>query len=75
MDGHNHIHVYNNRGLNMKYKMNKKIIKSFNALNDYQGLGKDVAEKLKAGESIEIKDPPEHLVKGGYIIKKKTKRS
>ena len=73
MDGHNHIHVRNNRGLNMKYKMNKKIIKSFNALNDYQGLGKDVAEKLKAGESIEIKDPPEHLIRGGYIIEKKQK--
>tara|TARA_Y100000310_G_scaffold314992_1_gene365042 strand:- start:174 stop:362 length:189 start_codon:yes stop_codon:yes gene_type:complete len=59
----------------MKYKMNKKIIKSFNALNDYQGLGKDVAEKLKAGESIEIKDPPEHLVKGGYLVKEETKKS
>ena len=57
----------------MQYKMNKKIIKSFNALNDYQGLGKDVADKLKAGEAVEIKNPPKHLIKGGYIIEAKSK--
>ena len=53
--------------------MNKKIIISFNALNDYQGLGKDVADDLRKGFSIEIKNPPEHLVKGGYIIEQKQK--
>ena len=57
----------------MRFKMNKKIIKSFNALNDYQGLGKDVADDLRKGFSIEIKNPPEHLVKGGYIIEQKQK--
>ena len=57
----------------MQYKMNKKIIKSFNALNDYQGLGKDVADKLKAGEAVEIINPPEHLVKSGYITEQKQK--
>jgi len=53
--------------------MNKKIIKSFNALNDYQGLGKEVAEKLTSGEAVEIESPPEHLVKGGYITEQKQK--
>ena len=53
--------------------MNKKKIQSFNALNDHQGLGKDVADKLKAGETVEIKNPPKHLIKGGYIIEAKSK--
>tara|TARA_Y100000310_G_scaffold70277_1_gene65871 strand:- start:2655 stop:2837 length:183 start_codon:yes stop_codon:yes gene_type:complete len=57
----------------MKLKMNKKKIQSFNALNDHQGLGKDVADKLKAGETVEIKNPPKHLIKGGYIIEAKSK--
>ena len=57
----------------MKFKMNKKIIQSFNALNDYQGLGKEAADKLESGEAVEIKSPPERLVKGGYIIEEKNK--
>ena len=52
----------------MKYKMSKKI-NSFSAINDFQGLGKEVAMKLEAGKEIELKSPPKHLVDGGYLIK------
>ena len=52
----------------MKYKISKKI-QSFSAMDDWQGLGKEVAEKLENGEAVEIKNPPKHLVDGGYIIK------
>ena len=38
----------------MKYKISKKI-QSFSAINDWQGLGKKIAEKLENGESVEIK--------------------
>ena len=54
----------------MKYKINKKI-QSFSAINDWQGLGKEIAEKLENGELVEIKVPPKHLVERGYIIKQK----
>jgi|TARA_Y100000310_G_C20563504_1_gene754275 hypothetical protein len=54
----------------MKYIISKKI-KSFSALNNWQGLGKEAAEKLEDGEAVEIKSPPIHLVEGGYIIKQK----
>jgi len=54
----------------MKFKISKKI-QSFSAINDWQGLGKEVAEKLEDGQEVEIKNPPKHLVDGGYIIKKK----
>ena len=54
----------------MKYKISKKI-QSFSAINDWQGLGKEVAEKLEDGQEVEIKNPPKHLVDGWYIIKKK----
>ena len=48
-----------------------KKIQSFSAMDDWQGLGKEVAEKLENGEAVEIKNPPKHLVEGGYIIKQK----
>ena len=38
-------------------------------MGDWQGLGKEVAEKLEDGNAVEIKNPPKHLVEGGYIIK------
>ena len=28
-----------------------------------------IVEKLENGEAVEIKNPPKHLVEGGYIIK------
>tara|TARA_R100000458_G_C8189911_1_gene183950 strand:+ start:220 stop:399 length:180 start_codon:yes stop_codon:yes gene_type:complete len=50
----------------MKYKMSKKL-KSFSAINDYHGLGKENANKLEAGESVELKNPPKALVDGGWL--------
>jgi len=58
----------------MKYKMSNKI-KSFSALNDYQGLGENNAKLLESGKAIELKKPPKHLVEGGYIVMAKTKES
>jgi hypothetical protein len=55
----------------MKYVLNK--ITSISAINDWQGLGKEVAEKLESGEAVEIKDPPKTLVDGGYLIENKKK--
>ena len=52
----------------MRYKISKKIT-SFSAMDDWQGLGKETAEKLENGETVEIKNPPKHLVEGGYIEK------
>ena len=49
----------------MKYMINK--ITSFSALENWQGLGKEVAEKLENGEAVELKDPPKKLVDGGYL--------
>ncbi len=49
----------------MKYVINK--ITSFSALENWQGLGKEVAEKLENGEAVELKDPPKKLVDGGYL--------
>jgi len=54
----------------MKYKMSKKM-SSISALNDFQGLGKEVAMELEAGKEIEIKDPPKHLIDGGYLLEAK----
>ena len=56
----------------MKYKISKKI-QSFSAINDWQGLGKEVAEKLESGESVEIKDPPKNLLDGGYLVENNKK--
>ena len=53
----------------MKYIISKKI-NSFSAINDWQGLGKKIAEELESGKVVEIKNTPKHLVEGGYIIKK-----
>ena len=55
----------------MKYILKK--ITSISAINDWQGLGKEVAEKLEKGESVEIKDPPEALLDGGYLVENKKK--
>ena len=55
----------------MKYILKK--IKSIYALNDWQGLGKEVAEELEKGESVEIKDPPKALLDGGYLVENKKK--
>ena len=49
----------------MKYVINK--ITSFSALENWQGIGKEVAEKLENGEAVELKDPPKKLVDGGYL--------
>ena len=59
----------------MKYKLSK--IKSISAINNWHGLGKDNAKKLQAGEEVELKDPPESLVNGGYLkdVKSKKKES
>ena len=48
--------------------MSKKI-NSFSAINDFQGLGKEVAMELEAGKEIELKSHHKHLVDGGYLIK------
>jgi len=50
----------------MKYIITKKI-STFKALNNFQGLGRDNAKALEAGKAVELKNPPKHLVKGGYI--------
>ena len=55
----------------MKYILKK--ITSISAINDWHGLGKEVAEKLKKGESVEIKDPPKALLDGGYLVENKKK--
>ena len=55
----------------MKYVLNK--ITSISALNDWQGLGKEVAEKLENGQAVEIKSPPKALLDGGYLIESKKK--
>ena len=55
----------------MKYVLKK--ITSISAINDWQGLGKEVAEKLEKGESVEIKDPPKALLDGGYLVENKKK--
>ena len=56
----------------MKYKMSNKI-ESFNALHDFQGLGKKMADELEAGKEVEITKPPKHLLDGGYLIEAKSK--
>ena len=55
----------------MKYVLNK--ITSISALNNWQGLGKEVAEKLEKGEFVEIKDAPKTLLDGGYLVENKKK--
>ena len=54
----------------MKYKINK--ITSFSALENWQGLGKENAERLEKGEAVELSDPPKKLVEGGYLKKANT---
>jgi len=48
-------------------------IESFSALNDFQGLGKKIADELEAGKEVEITKPPKHLLDGGYLIEAKSK--
>ena len=36
-------------------------------MNDFQGLGKENADKLEKGKSVELKNPPKHLIDGGWI--------
>ena len=55
----------------MKYFLKK--ITSISALNNWQGLGKEVAEKLESGESVEIKNPPKNLIDGGYLVENNKK--
>ena len=40
----------------MKYKINK--ITSFSAIENWQGLGKENAERLEKGEAVELSNPP-----------------
>ena len=49
----------------MNYVINK--ITSFSALENWQGLGKEVAKKLQNGEAVEIDSPPKKLLDGGYL--------
>ena len=49
----------------MKYKINK--ITSFSALENWQGLGKENAERLEKAEPVELENPPKKLVDGGYF--------
>lgn len=58
----------------MKYKMSKKLT-AFSAINDFHGLGKDNAEKLEAGESVELKTPPKRLVDEGWLEPATSKES
>ena len=37
-------------------------------MGNYQGLGKEIFQKLEAGKSVDC-DPPDWLVKDGYIKK------
>ena len=53
----------------MKYVLSK--ITSISALDDWQGLGKENAESLEKGNSVELADPPKHLVDGGYLVENK----
>ena len=55
----------------MNYILKK--ITSISAINDWQGLGKETAEKLENGEAVEIKDPPKALLEGGYLVENKKK--
>ena len=55
----------------MKYILKK--ITSISALNDWQGLGKEIAEKLESGEAVEIKDAPKALLEGGYLVENNKK--
>ncbi len=48
-------------------------LKSFSAINDFQGLGVENAKKLENGESVELKNPPKALVDGGWIEPASTK--
>jgi len=58
----------------MKYKMSNKL-QSFSALNDFQGLGKERADELEKGKSVELKNPPKHLIDGGWIVPAEKKES
>ena len=55
----------------MKYVLNK--ITSISALDNWHGLGKEIAEKLEKGESVELKDAPAALLDGGYLVENKKK--
>ena len=55
----------------MKYILKK--ITSISALNDWQGLGKEIAEKLESGEAVEIKEAPKALLEGGYLVENNKK--
>tara|TARA_R110000744_G_scaffold34839_1_gene80948 strand:- start:3549 stop:3728 length:180 start_codon:yes stop_codon:yes gene_type:complete len=56
----------------MKYVMSKKI-KTFSAVNDWQGLGEKNAKILEAGKIVELKNPPKHLITGRYIVEAENK--
>ena len=55
----------------MKYILKK--ITSISAINNWQGLGKDVAQQLVSGEAVEIKDAPKALLDGGYLVENNKK--
>ena len=56
----------------MKYKLSK--IKSISAINDWHGLGKDNAKMLVAGKEVELEDPPQSFLDGGYLVQAKSKK-
>jgi len=51
-----------------KYKATETF-KDLGIENSYQGLNTDIFFALKRGESVEIKQPPDHLIEGDYIKK------
>ncbi len=50
----------------MIYKPTEKFA-SLGQSSSYQGLDTDVYISLKRGEEVEIENPREHLIEGGYI--------
>lgn len=54
----------------MKYKATKKFAE-LDSTNNYQGLGKDVFQKLERGELVEI-PAPQSLLEDKYIEQSKS---
>ena len=50
----------------MKYVKGKNF-HEIDAMNNYEGLGQENFQALERGESVDLKEPPKELVKGGYI--------
>ncbi len=55
----------------MKYVKGKNF-HEIDAMNNYEGLGQENFQALERGESVDLKEPPKSLVKGGYIKQTKS---